>query len=208
MPRKPLVKTSFFPYHITNRSNNKDFFPVPAAVLWEIFITCFEYLKLEMNIELHEFVLMNNHYHLLLSTPDENLSEAMTYLQREVAKRANRRAGRENHFFGTRYKWSLITDDRYYAYAEKYILRNPVDANICDKVEEYNFSSLNTPVAENFWKPLFRTSKRLDHGYLSWLNQPYKANDRVLIKNALRRRKFQLRKDKPLFEKTTWYQRV
>ena len=48
------------------------------------------------------------------------------------------------HFFGGRYKWTIIQDDIYYWNSIKYVFRNPVDAGICSLVEEYKYSSLNS----------------------------------------------------------------
>ena len=90
MPRKPLIESTELPYHITNRSNRKEFFDIPLDTLWPIFVESLNYIVREMNIRIYSFVLMNNHYHMLISTPELGLSNAMNYFQREVAKRSNR----------------------------------------------------------------------------------------------------------------------
>ena len=88
MPRRQLILTDEFPYHIYNRSNNREFFYLDQDLLWTIFIEVLEQLKLQFSVEIYAFVLMSNHYHLLTGTPLANIGEAMKYLHREVARKA------------------------------------------------------------------------------------------------------------------------
>jgi putative transposase len=196
MPRKHLIRTSEFPYHITNRSNNREFFYLDLERLWPIFIENLACLQEQFKIEIHCFVLMSNHYHLILSTPLGNLGEAMKYLHREVAREANRISGRINHFFGGRYKWSVIGREDYYWNATKYIFRNPVRAGITGSVFDYSFSSLNRD-ANKFnmcdWFRADRPSIELDAG---WLEEPFLKEQEEGLKKALRRREFKLPADK------------
>ncbi|MCM2352988.1 MAG: transposase [Pseudobdellovibrio sp.] len=143
MARKLLIRTSQSPYHITGRSNNKEFFYVDLETLWEIFLQAMESAENLFSCDFHAFVLMSNHYHLLISTPLSNIDKVMEHIQREVAKKANRKSARINHFFGGPYKWSLIYEEPYYWNAVKYIFRNPVRAGLCSDVLEYKYSSLN-----------------------------------------------------------------
>lgn len=194
MPRKLLIRSDSFPYHITNRSNNKEFFYIEQARLWEIFMKCFEHLVMQFECELHAFVLMSNHYHLLISTPQNNIGESMKYLHREVARIANKETHRINHFFGGRYKWSLIEHENYYWNATKYIFQNPVRANLCSSVTDYSFSSLNRD-SENFqWMmtDFFHDRKKPIELDKSWLNEVFPEEQLVGIRKALRRREFSL----------------
>lgn len=136
--------------------------------------------------------MMSNHYHLLISTPKSNLSEAMTYLHREVAKRANSSAGRINHFFGGRYKWSLIENELYYWNAVKYILRNPVEARMCNEVQEYEYSSFNDKMSCDLWQMLdvFTDNKSPVNLDTDWLNEKFSTEHNNAIKIALRRKIF------------------
>lgn len=195
MPRKALIRCSEFPYHITNRSNNRDFFYIDSEILWAIFMKCFRELAKQYQCRIHGFVLMSNHYHLLISTPRANIGEAMKYLHREVARHVNREAQRTNHFFGGRYKWSVIQDENYYWNAVKYVFRNPIRAGVCDKVHEYAFSSLNKPqdfewhMTDFFAEPDIHI--QLNH---DWLNDGSAKEQEQTIQKALRRRIFELPK--------------
>lgn len=194
MPRKLLTYTSDFPYHITNRSNNQEFFYINNEILWPIFLDCLNQLKLQFECEVHAFVLMSNHYHLLISTPKCNIGEAMKYLHREVARRSNRETRRINHFFGGRYKWTVVSDERYFWNALKYIFRNPVRAGICKQVEDYKFSSLNSSSDDFKWILTDHFNNRGESIELdsNWLNEDYSIEANECIRSALRRRIFEI----------------
>ncbi len=198
MPRKKLIITADYPYHVTNRSNNKEFFYLEKQELWEIFMRCLNELRIQFKCEIHSFVLMSNHYHLIISTPEGNIGEAMKYLHREVARKANQSANRVNHFFGSRYKWSVIYNENYYWNAVKYIFRNPIRAGICSLVSDYKYSSLNKKSIFFEWKMIdfFNHSKDEIEIDLDWLNEPFLKETEVAIGKALRRREFQLTRDK------------
>ena len=115
----------------------------------------------------------------------------MKYLHREVARNANKSAGRMNHFFGGRYKWSLISNEVYYWNAVKYVLRNPVEAGIVSGVEQYKYSSLNT-ISKSFkWNAIdfFNNEKEIDLCE-EWLNYSFNIDQNESLKKALRRRIF------------------
>jgi putative transposase len=193
MPRKHLILTDIYPYHVTNRSNNREFFYLDLEALWCIFLDILIHISLQYECRIHAFVLMSNHYHLVLSTPQKNLGEAMKYFHRETARRANKSAQRINHFFGGRYKWCLLNRETYYWNTIKYIFRNPVTANLCKRVEDYPFSSFNTDYEEISWK-LFDFLGP-NHGIkldLNWLNQEFSKEQKDGISAALRRREFKI----------------
>lgn len=194
MPRKHLIRTSDSPYHVTGRSNNKDFFYIDSDSLWAIFMECFEQAQLQFECRFHAFVLMSNHYHLIISTPLSNLDAVMNYLQRETSRKVNKKTSRINHFFGGPYKWSLISSESYYWNALKYIFRNPVRAGLSASVSDYPYSSLNfTPQKFKFHLVDFFNNKNiaidLDR---DWLNEPYLKEVETNIQAALRRREFQI----------------
>jgi len=93
----------------------------------------------------HAYVLMDNHYHLLLETPEANLSQGMGWLQNAFTRRMNVIHGKWGHLFGGRYK-ALLTDggNGFWALMD-YIHLNPVRAGIVRKgagLESYRWSSL------------------------------------------------------------------
>ncbi|MBC86722.1 MAG: hypothetical protein CL677_06035 [Bdellovibrionaceae bacterium] len=143
MPRKKLTYTSQFPYHVMARSNNREWFYIRQSDLWDIFCGHLNSIALQYKIMLHGFVLMNNHYHMLVTTHDSfNLGEVMCRFQTSVSRTVNKYSGRTNHVFGGGYKGCLIDNATYFLNVYKYIFRNPIDAGITSRVEDYAYSSL------------------------------------------------------------------
>ena len=137
------------PYHVSSRSNNKDEFPLPMGRTWGIFENYLYLSKIGFNLKIHAFVLMNNHFHLIVSAPDGNLSQALGYLIREVSKEIGRVTKTRNHQFGGRSFKCAISSYHYYMHAYKYIYRNPVSAGICTRVEGYEFSTLHSLIGQS-----------------------------------------------------------
>jgi putative transposase len=86
---------------------------------------------------------MNNHYHLLASTPDKNLPTIMNRLHTEISIAINTSAGHTNHVFGGRYKACEIKNMNYLYNAIKYVYQNPLRAGICKSAEFYPYSTLS-----------------------------------------------------------------
>lgn len=96
------------------------------------------------HILIHAFVLMSNHYHLLVSThEDYPLSCVMQVLQKSISRKINREAKRINHVFGGPYKASLIVNADYYAKVFRYLAQNPLRAKMCRRTEDYPFSTFS-----------------------------------------------------------------
>jgi len=190
MPRKPLIRTSEFPYHVYTRSNNREWFQIPIDDVWKIFSYYLNIITKMYGLEIGSFVLMSNHFHMIVWTPNENLDQAMHYLLREVSKTINSRAGRKDHLFGAPYKWCLITTEEYLSQVYKYNYQNPLVKDLCETVEDYPFSTLY--YIENKLKlpfPLFEEkiieaseyiSKNHDHR-IKWLNERYTDLQREAI---------------------------
>lgn len=201
MPRSRLIRIRNFPYHVCARANNKEWFHLPLEQMHELFINLLLNLLKRHQIQIHAFVTMSNHFHLALSTPNANLDEVMLYFLREAARRANQASGRINHLFGGPYKWSLIENRRNYAHVIKYIYRNPVQAGICQNVQDYPFSTLpavhglvptRIPISDSIFDR--RSTLDLSPGErLNWLNEPYELDEHRLIQLGLRRARFAIR---------------
>lgn len=93
----------------------------------------------------HAWCLMRNHYHLLLETPQGNLSDAMKWFQGTFTQRYNARHKLWGHLFHGRYKAKLIddTDLSYFRTVSEYIHLNPADAGLVKpgKLSDYPWSS-------------------------------------------------------------------
>jgi len=192
MPRKNLIRTPEYPYHVYARSNNREYFSLSLEDLWPIFVRRLREISEEYLVNIHAFLLMANHYHLIISTPNSNLDLAMNHFQRETAKEANLKSQRINHFYGGRYRWSLINSERYYWAVVKYVFRNPVRAGICGCVEEYRYSSLTRQGPQYPWLLndfYYRSCDQIEIN-LEWLNEPFLTEQENGIRAGLRRYKF------------------
>ena len=70
--------------------------------------------------------MMDNHYHLLVQTPDANLSAGMRQLNGVYTQLANRTHGRVGHVFQGRFKAILVDEDNYLLELARYVVLNPV----------------------------------------------------------------------------------
>jgi REP-associated tyrosine transposase len=91
--------------------------------------------------ELLSYVLMRNHYHLLVQTSEPNLSAGMHYLNAVYAQRFNRRHRRVGHLYQGRYKARLVQGDERLLATIRYIVRNPVRARLCARPDQWRWSS-------------------------------------------------------------------
>jgi hypothetical protein len=84
---------------------------------------------------------MTNHFHLVLKTPEPNLSKGMHWLNSTYANWFNRTHGRCGHLFQGRLKAFLIEEESYFAEVLRYVVLNPVRAKMCERPEEHRWSS-------------------------------------------------------------------
>jgi len=84
---------------------------------------------------------MPNHYHLVVETPDGNLSRGMRQVNGVYTQRFNRRYKRVGHLFQGRYKAILIEKDSHLLEVACYIVLNPVRAKLAESPEEWKWSS-------------------------------------------------------------------
>jgi putative transposase len=191
-----VPKQSTLPYHISARCINREWFKIPINEVWEIFEDCLFVTKHQFKLSIHAFVLMSNHFHLLVSAPEANISQAMEYFMREVSRQITKRAGRINQTWGGRHNKTLIESFHDFQNAYKYVYRNPVEARLCKRVEEYSYSTLSgllgfkrliIPLEED--AILFGSSVT---SIIVWLNTAPQTADRDALKKALRRGVFKL----------------
>jgi REP-associated tyrosine transposase len=89
------------------------------------------------------YCVMGTHYHLLVETPEPNLSDGMRDLNSAFARRWRDRRGSHGHVFGGRFRSKLVQDDAYLLQAARYVLRNPVEAGLCSRPGDWSWSSFS-----------------------------------------------------------------
>ncbi len=127
-------------YHITSRGDRREdiYEDDPDR---ETFLTVFESVVSRFNWRCYAYCLMGNHYHLLVQTPDGNLSKGMRQLNGVYTQAYNRRHHKTGHLFQGRYKAILVDKDAYLLELSRYIVLNPVKANMVKQVDAWHWSS-------------------------------------------------------------------
>ena len=127
-------------YHVTSRGDRReDIFESDQdrrlflGILGEV---CDRY-----NWVCHAYCLMGNHYHLLIETPDANLSKGMRQLNGVYTQTFNRSNNRVGHVFQGRYKGILVEKQSYLLELARYIVLNPVRAEMVRSAREWPWSS-------------------------------------------------------------------
>ena len=91
---------------------------------------------------------MSNHYHLVIETPDGNLSKGMRQLHGVYTQASNRRHRRTGHLFEGRYKAILVDADNYLLEVTRYVVLNPVRAGIVEDPGKWSWSSYQAMIGE------------------------------------------------------------
>ena len=89
----------------------------------------------------HLYCIMGSHYHLLLTTPELNLSRGMQWLNGLYGTRFNEDYASHGHVFGARFASVHVTSDAHLLWLVAYISMNPVGAGLCARPEDWKFSS-------------------------------------------------------------------
>ena len=89
----------------------------------------------------HAYCLMNNHYHLLIETPEGNVSRGMRQLNGVFTQRMNRRHGRVGHLFQGRFKAIVVERESYLLELCRYIVLNPIRSGMVTQLAHYPWSS-------------------------------------------------------------------
>ena len=132
-------------YHVTSRGDrrediydNDDDRKAFLSVLKSVCDTC--------NWVCHAYCLMSNHYHLLIETPDANLSRGMRQLNGIYTQTFNRMNRRVGHVFQGRYKAILVEKESYLLELSRYIVLNPVRAGMVGSAKDWPWSSYRATV--------------------------------------------------------------
>jgi putative transposase len=147
MPRRSRIQYKGAWYHVFNRGISKKTIYFSDSHYF-LFIELLGKITKKYNVEIHAFCLMPNHYHLLIHTPDGNLSKAMQYFLSIFAKRINDDINADGSVFRDRYKSILIDSTTYLLQLTRYIHLNPVEAQISSSAKTYKWSSYTAYTAE------------------------------------------------------------
>ena len=127
-------------YHILSRGNERrDIFSDKDDRI--SFLDTLGKMSDRFEVEVYAYVLMDNHYHLLLKTNTPNISKSMQWFGTTYTRQYNIKHKRNGHLFQGRFKSFLIENDEYLMHLSCYIHRNPLRAGIVSRLVDYPWSS-------------------------------------------------------------------
>ena len=127
-------------YHVTARGNaQQDIFLDDEDR--HLFLGVLERVVSRFHLMVHAYCLMGNHFHLVLETPEGNLSRAMRHLNGVYTQAFNRRHGRVGHVLQGRFKAILVDREGYLLELCRYVVLNPVRAKLTRTPDKYPWSS-------------------------------------------------------------------
>jgi len=129
-------------YHITSRGDDRKRVYINDSD-FKKFLEYTLRAKERFKFYLYAYVLMPNHYHLLIETLRPNLSRIMQYINTSYTTYYNIKRKRYGHLFQGRYKSIVADKDNYFQHLSRYMHLNPVRAKIVERPEDYAWSSYN-----------------------------------------------------------------
>ena len=127
-------------WHVTCRGNEKrDIFRDDEDR--RFLLTLFRRAVTILRWRVHAYVLMGNHYHLLVETPEANLSRGMRQINGIYTQRFNRRHERVGHLFQGRFHSILIEKEAHLLEIVRYVVLNPVRAGLSRRPEDWQWSN-------------------------------------------------------------------
>jgi len=127
-------------YHVTARGDRREDI-VDDDVDRQAFVDTLAQVVEQFNWLCYAWCLMDNHYHLLIQTPDANLSKGMRQLNGVYTQANNRRHNRVGHLFQGRFKAILVDSDAYLLELARYVVLNPVRAGMVKRPDKWVWSS-------------------------------------------------------------------
>jgi len=157
MPRQVRIEYPGAYYHVMARGNRREPIVFDDTDRKTFLRTLGEACE-RAGFRVHAFVLMTNHYHLLLETPEANLSAGLGWFQNAYTRRINTRHRLWGHLFGGRYKAIVVEEGNWFWEVLDYIHLNPVRAGMVSReegMESYKWSSVPGYLAEPGNRPEF-----------------------------------------------------
>lgn len=127
-------------YHVLSRGNGGNDI-VKDDRDRHLFLKTIGEMSERFEVDVFAYVLMANHYHLLLKTNRANLSKSMQWLGITYTQRFNLRHSRSGHLFQGRFKSIIVQNDAYLMRLSCYIHRNPLRSGIVKRLADYTWSS-------------------------------------------------------------------
>ncbi|RCS56584.1 transposase [Parvibium lacunae] len=193
MARQPRLFIPDCPQHVIQRGNDRQII-FREARDYELFLEWLRYAAIEQEVRIHAYVLMPNHFHLLVSTSNERgLARLLQSVGRRYVPYVNQRYGRTGTLWEGRYRAAYIESERYLFNCYRYIELNPVRAAIVQEPGHYKWSSYraNAGLAKdplltfhpNYWA-LGNTPFEREASYRQWVTEGHSTEELAAIRSA------------------------
>jgi putative transposase len=139
--RKPRIQIADVVYHVGSRGVEKR--PIFDVINGDraVFLELLELTVKRYRWRCHAYCLMGNHFHLAVETPDANIAAGMQYLKGRYAAWFNKYNAREGALFERRYFGELVVTDAHAYELSRYIVLNPVRAQLCAHPRDWRWCS-------------------------------------------------------------------
>ncbi len=177
MPRRTRITDAGY-YHVISRGverRNVYLEDEDYGLFLDILVEVFK----KYNIVLHSYVLMSNHYHLLIETTEQNISDAMRRVNSLYAIYFNKKYERVGHLWQGRFHSYYLYDDIHFWIVAKYIERNPIKAKMITSVSEYKYQSFFQWKFKKEYLNLIKKSKIFEmtlHEYEEFISTEMKSD--------------------------------
>ena len=163
MSRQMRIEYPGAMYHVTSRGNCKSDIFLNDSDRYR-FLDELSKTILKFGIVCYAYCLMSNHYHLLIETPDGNLSSSIHRLNSAFAGYMNWKHNRVGHLFQGRFRAILVQKETYFLELCRYIVLNPVRAGMVEVPSSYRWSSYTKTTSQDGESNKFiRTDQILSH---------------------------------------------
>ena len=140
MARKPRIQFEGAFYHIIVRGNQRQDIFLDEEDR-RTYLERLQRYRIKCGFILYAYVLMTNHVHLLIETPNDPISRIMQMINFTYTQYFNKRYGKIGHLFQGRYKAYLCDKDSYLLSLVRYLHKNPVRAGLVEEAGAYTWSS-------------------------------------------------------------------
>ena len=148
MPRQARQKSKTGIYHVMLRGINQQVI-FEDDEDYEKFIETLKTYKAISGYKLYAYCLMTNHIHILIKVEQEDIDLVMKRIAGSFVYWYNLKYRRKGHLFQERFKSEAVEDNNYFLTVIRYIHQNPVKAKLCNKTDEYTYSSYNDFIKES-----------------------------------------------------------
>ena len=143
---RPLrIQAAHTTYHVTCRGNRQEEIVRDDADR-NRFVAIVRDVVVRRQWICHAYCLMTNHYHLLITTPAPDIAIGMHAINHLAARTFNKRHGYKGHLFERRYNSPLVETEAHLLETLRYIALNPVRAGLCERPQDWPWSSYRAAV--------------------------------------------------------------